>query len=71
MTDFDSMDPLIYRKNVTISNQSDLGIRTVKDDERFLNSPHFVGSFMYGEVCLIFFFKISKSKKFFFSFYLI
>ncbi|CEF66548.1 Sema domain and WD40/YVTN repeat-like-containing domain-containing protein [Strongyloides ratti] len=49
VTDFDSMDPLIYRKNVTISNQSDLGIRTVKDDERFLNSPHFVGSFMYGE----------------------
>uniref|UniRef100_A0A0K0F5F7 Sema domain-containing protein n=1 Tax=Strongyloides venezuelensis TaxID=75913 RepID=A0A0K0F5F7_STRVS len=49
VTDFDSMDPLIYRRNVTVSNQSDLGIRTVKDDERFLNSPHFVGSFMYGE----------------------
>uniref|UniRef100_A0A0K0DTL2 Sema domain-containing protein n=1 Tax=Strongyloides stercoralis TaxID=6248 RepID=A0A0K0DTL2_STRER len=49
VTDFDSMDPLIYRKNVTVSNQSDLGIRTVKDDDKFLNSPHFVGSFMYGE----------------------
>uniref|UniRef100_A0A0N5A186 Sema domain-containing protein n=1 Tax=Parastrongyloides trichosuri TaxID=131310 RepID=A0A0N5A186_PARTI len=49
VTDFDSTDPLIYRRNVTVSNPSDLGIRTVKDDERFLNSPQFVGSFMDTE----------------------
>uniref|UniRef100_A0AC35TJ43 Sema domain-containing protein n=1 Tax=Rhabditophanes sp. KR3021 TaxID=114890 RepID=A0AC35TJ43_9BILA len=46
VTDFDSTDPLIYRRNVSLQTPTDLGIRTVKDDFRFLNSPQFVGSFL-------------------------
>lgn len=48
MSDFSGADPLIHRRNVT--KVVDLGIRTERNDVKFLNEPHFVGSFRDDEV---------------------
>ncbi|VDK33229.1 unnamed protein product [Gongylonema pulchrum] len=48
VSDFSGTDPLIHRRN--ISKIVDLGIRTERNDMKFLNEPHFVGSFRDDEV---------------------
>ncbi|VDO64928.1 unnamed protein product [Heligmosomoides polygyrus] len=48
VSDFVGNDPLIYRKRIGESDR-DNGIRTQRDDARVLDSPNFVGSFVYKE----------------------
>uniref|UniRef100_A0A7I5E6J7 Semaphorin-1A n=1 Tax=Haemonchus contortus TaxID=6289 RepID=A0A7I5E6J7_HAECO len=48
VSDFVGNDPLIYRKRIG-ENDRDNGIRTQRDDARVLDSPNFVGSFVYKE----------------------
>lgn len=43
VSDFSGSDPLIHRRNVT--KDVDLGIRTSRNDAKFLNEPQFAGSF--------------------------
>uniref|UniRef100_A0A915PVP5 Sema domain-containing protein n=1 Tax=Setaria digitata TaxID=48799 RepID=A0A915PVP5_9BILA len=51
VSDFSGADPLIHRRNVT--KIVDLGIRTERNDVKFLNEPHFVGSFRDDEYVYI------------------
>ncbi|KAM3722400.1 Semaphorin-1A [Dirofilaria immitis] len=53
VSDFSSADPLIHRRNIT--KIVDLGIRTERNDVKFLNDPHFVGSFRDNEYVYIWF----------------
>lgn len=43
VSDFSGADPLIHRRNV--SKLLELGIRTERNDVKFLNEPQFAGSF--------------------------
>uniref|UniRef100_A0A8R1XR35 Sema domain-containing protein n=1 Tax=Onchocerca volvulus TaxID=6282 RepID=A0A8R1XR35_ONCVO len=53
VSDFSGADPLIHRRNIT--KIVDLGIRTERNDVKFLNEPHFVGSFRDNEYVYIWF----------------
>lgn len=55
MSDFSGSDPLIHRRNVT--KIDDLGIRTSRNDAKFLNEPQFVGSFKDDKVSCIYRFR--------------
>ncbi|VIO95716.1 Plexin repeat family protein [Brugia malayi] len=53
VSDFSGADPLIHRRNIT--KMIDLGIRTERNDVKFLNEPNFVGSFRDNEYVYIWF----------------
>lgn len=48
VSDFTGADPLIHRRNVT--NVNDRGIRTERNDIKYLNEPQFVGIFKDNKV---------------------
>uniref|UniRef100_A0A914VET5 Semaphorin-1A n=1 Tax=Plectus sambesii TaxID=2011161 RepID=A0A914VET5_9BILA len=53
VSDFTGADPLIHRRNV--SKENDLGIRTERNDVKFLNDPQFAGSFQDDEHVFLWF----------------
>ncbi|VDN02870.1 unnamed protein product [Thelazia callipaeda] len=53
VSDFSGADPLIHQRNVT--KVVDLGIRTERNDVKFLNEPQFVGSFRDDKYVYIWF----------------
>ncbi|VDK76169.1 unnamed protein product [Litomosoides sigmodontis] len=53
VSDFSGVDPLIHRRNIT--KIIDLGVRTERNDIKFLNEPHFVGLFRDDEYVYIWF----------------